>query len=484
MFKTNFYTGEMTGTTNGEQYTTEAEATFNAGFGQYAAQQYIPQQPYGLGGNIYQQQYGPPQQMYYQNPYMTQPQYGYGNNYTNPAFNPAFSYQNYQQSFQQQHPQQFSQVYIPPVNISGNEYLLPGNFDEIVSDMAVRICQEEAEYKGKQIAEQARLKKQGNYNPYNYNAYNGFNYYGTPVFGSTYNNFHSKVIDELNQIKEEAKQKRLDLSINLSKLAHRTIGDNMSDEDIEAAYKGRYINVQNTVYENNDMDRMQARFSSSNFVQIDPLQSPFKRYCDTMKSEIQSILPEDTTIENFGERAAQLAFKWEVEEMYDSRRRFDQSYDSSAYKRLLKEKCAEKAANEHGFSLIRSEEPTPITQIKNQISDIEAKRAKDMSPDEKERIMKEGLNLLGLPLMSEAVYFDEDGTMCLRANVGNHKGEMYTVNNENEAAYANKRALFAGFLDSIPRSEELHDQKLEQYNGYSESEFKYNMTHPKPGGGG
>ena len=72
--------------------------------------------------------------------------------------------------------------------------------------------------------------------------------------------------------------------------------------------------------------------------------------------------------------------------------------------------------------------------------------------------------------------------MCLRANIGNHKGETYTVSNENEAAYANKRALFAGFLDSIPRSEELHDQKIQQYNGYSEYECIYNMTHPPSGG--
>ena len=470
MFKTNFYTGEMSSTGQTEQYTTEAEATQNAGFGQYSVQQpnYVPPMTYGLGGNYYQQQYGQaPQQRYYQNPYMRQP-YGYGNNPSG-----------YQQFYQQPQQSQYTQMYIPPVNISGNEYLLPANFEEYACDMLTRFYQEEADFKGRQIAERAMAKRENRFNPY---SYNGFNYYGSPMYGNSYNTFHSKVYDELEEIKAAAKEARINLSMNLSKLAHKTIGDDLTDEQISEIYHGKYVNVENTVYAYSEQDAFQARFTSDRFVPIDPGMTPYRQYYISTREKIQSILPPDTPLKEVGPKLSLLLSEWELEELKERRRRFDQSYDSSAYKRLLKEKCAEKAANQHGFTLMRSEEPLPITQVKEQISLME--QARSMTPEEKTKVMKSGLAQMGLPLMSEAVYFDEDGTMCLSANIGNHKGQMYTVTNENEAAYANKRAAFAGFLDSIPRSEELHDQKIEQYNGYSESECKYNMTHPKPSDGG
>ena len=473
MFKTNFYTGEMSSpTSNGEQYTSVAEATHNAGFGQYAAQQqgYIPPTTYGLGGNVYQQ--GSPQQFYYQNPYMNNP-YGQQQMWGNPALQGGYGYQQQQQ--------QYSQIYIPPINLSGNEYLLPSNFEEVAQDMVIQYYQEEAEFEGKQIADRAKAKREHRYNPYAYNGY-GYNYYGAPMYGSQ--TFHSKTMDKLNEMKDAAKEARLNLSMNLSKLAHRAIGDDITDEQIKEMYTGKYVNVENTVYACSEQDAFQARFTSDRFVPIDPGATPYRDYYDRTKEKIQSIMPQDTTIEEFGSRMNILLCEWELEEMLERRRGFGQSYDSSAYKRLLKEKCAEKAANAQGFSLVKSEEPLEIEQVRTQINAME--EVKRMTPEEKTKLLKQGLSQLGLPLMSDAVYFDEEGTMCLRANIGNHAGQTYTVTNENEAAYAGKRAAFAGFLDSIPRSEEFHDEKIEQYDDYcrTESEFQFNMTHPPGSGGG
>ena len=465
MFKTNFYNGEMS---MNDQYISEAEATQNAGFGQYSTQQTVPP-TYGLGGTAYQMQY-------YQNPYMAQPistqPTMYGRQFNgNPAFQQGYGCQQQQQ--------QYTQMYIPPVNLSGNEYLVPSNFEETAQNMLMQYYQEEAEFKGKQIADRAKAKREHRYNPYQY----GYNYYGNPFYGASYQTFHSKVYDQLNELKDAAREARVNLSMNLSKLAHKTIGDNVSEETIKDMYNGRYINVENTVYAYSEQDQFQARFTSDRFVPIDPGATPYRQYYDDTKKKIQSILPQDTTVEEFGSKINILLSEWELEEMMERRRGFDQSYDSSAYKRLLKEKCAEKAANAQGFSLIRSEEPNMITQIKNQMSMME--QIKSMSPEEKTRFMKKGLAQSGYPLLSDAIYVDENGTMCLHANIGNHIGETYTVSNENEAAYANKRASFAGFLDSIPRSEELHDQKIDQYNKYSSSEeFQYNMTHPPSSGGG
>ena len=37
---------------------------------------------------------------------------------------------------------------------------------------------------------------------------------------------------------------------------------------------------------------------------------------------------------------------------------------------------------------------------------------------------------------------------------------------------------------SIPKSERYPDDKVNQYNGFTESEFMFNTTHPPRSGGG
>lgn len=483
MFKTDFYSGEMA--RQPEQYTTEAEAVQNASFGQYAAQQqqsYIPPTTYGLGGNVYQrtyggQQYGPPQQQYYQNPYMNTPAFGYGNQaqqgWGNPVLQPGY------QPIQQQQPE-ISQVFIPPVNLAGNDYLLPNNFQEVAEDMLWKFYNEEAEYQGKKVAERARQQRSGYSNPYYYNQ----NYYGAPMYGSMYNNFHSTVFDELEAIKKDAKEKRVNLSKQLSRLAHNYLDDGITDNQIDEMYNGKFINVENTIYKWSEMDAFQARFTSDRFVPIDPGQTPYRKYVDETRKKIESILPKDTSLEEFGPRINILLSEWELEELKERRRGFGDSYNASTYKRLLRDRIAEKEANKSGFSLFESDtEPEIITKINDTISDLEATKNSNLSKEERTSAAKNLAATFGLNMLSDCIYFDDDGNMCLSANIGNHKGETY-VCNENEAAYINKRAKFLEFEDTIPNSNRYPEEKADQYNQFTESEFMFNATHPPSSGGG
>ena len=462
MFKTNFYTGEM----SSEQYISEAEAVQNASFGQYAANQqsYIPP-TYGLGGNVYQNSYNGP-------PYM-QPPTGYQ---SYGSYNPALEYKaNYGYPNQQQ---QFSQVFIPPINLSGNEYLFPSNIEDIAGDMVMKYYQEEAEYQGKRIAEQNRMRRQ------NY-SYNGMqNYYGAPVYGTLYNNFHSSVQDELEELKKQAKEQRVELSKKLSRLAHNYLNDGVGEEQIKDIYEGRVINVENTVYQFSEMEAFQARFSSDRLVPLDPSQTPYREYVDARKKQIESILPKDTTVEEFGERMNLLMSTWELEELRDKRRNFGATYDNTTYKRLLRDRIAEKEANKSGFSLFDgNSEPKIVSEINKTIDNLQAMKSNELSPEEKTKAAKELASMLGYDMISEAVHFDEEGNMCLSANIGNHKGEMYTVKNENEAKFANQRAKFLAFEDSIPNGDRYKDEKYNQYKQYTESEFMFNITHPPSSGG-
>ena len=481
MIHTNFYTGEMI-TPQQEQYTTEAEAVQNAGFGQYAVQQqaYIPPM-YGLGGNAYQRVYGngfgPPQQQYYQNTFMQAPmapQQSWGN--------PVFQ-QGLVQPLQQQQ-EQYSQVYVPPVNLAGNDYLLPSNIEEIATDMVMRYYNEEAEYQGRRIAEEAKRRRSGYYNnPYFYNQQN---YYGAPMYGPVNNNFRSSIFDEIENIKHEAKEKRVNLSKQLSRLAHNYLNDGITNEEIDEMYNGKFINVENTVYQWSEMDAMQARFTSERFVPIDPGKTPYREFVDKTRKQIESILPKDTPIEEFGSRINILLSEWELEELKERRRGFSDSYNSSTYKRLLRDRIAEKEANKSGFSLFESDtEPEIITRIDQAVQDLQATKNENLSAEERTKAAKSVAEFFGLNTFSEAVYYDEEGNLCLAANVGNHKGEQYVVTNENEAAYVNRRAKFLGFEDSIPKSDRYPEEKESQYNGFTESEFMFNSTHPphSPGGG-
>lgn len=464
MFKTNYYTGEMATSSSQEQYTTEAEAVQNASFGQYAVQQqqaYIPPTTYGLGGNVY-----------YQNPYMIQPQqqgFGYNNNgWANPALQQG--YQPYNQNNQQQ---QCSEIFIPPVNMGRGEYILPANFDEICEDMIYRYCQEEAEWKGKQIAERAMARRNGNY------AYD-FNYYNSPLYASSYNNFHSTVIDEFKELQSKAKESRYNLDIQLSKLCHNYLNDGMTDEQIEEIYSGKYVSIENTVYRYSEQDQFQQRFGNpDNLIYYDPA-APYKEHYWKVKNEVEKIMPQDTTAEEFGQRMNILMSEWELEELKDKRRNFGTMYDSNAYKRLLIEKAAEKHANAKGFSLKRGDVPLEVEKLQEEIKNKDINLG--MTAEEKTRLMKEGLRGMGLTTLASCIYIDEDGNLCADANIGLNKGKTYVVKDENEAAYANQRMKFAAFMDSIPKSYELEDQKNQQYNEFSE--FQYNTTHPIPSGRG
>lgn len=470
MFKTNYYTGDQVSSPQEEQYTSESEAVFNAGFGQYAAQNqgYIPQSPtYGLGGNVYYQQpqYGPPQTGYYQNPYMNQPN---GGGQPNPVLQAGYQAQS---PFAQQQ-QQPQQIYIPPLNFAGTEYLLPSNFEELATDMIMKHIEAEAEWKAEQIAQRSRAQRAGGYNPYAYQ-----NYYGGPMYGY-YNNFQSPITKELEEIKQKAKQSRKDLSIQLSKVAHKWLNDGVTDEQIEEMYSGRYIDAEATIYKNSDQDAFQARFTSDNIVYVDST-LPYKKHWNETKKKIESIMPPDTPIEEVGARMNILMAEWELEELDQKRRTFIDAYDSSSntYKNLCMRKFANRKIEDKAAQIHKSVIPM---QTVNQVY-----RNQELSQQEKTSAFKEGLASLGLNVFADAVEnIGPDGTieidLKLPQNVGSNAGEMVSVNSE-EITYEDQRNSFYNFMESMVRapeiSQEKKDEQMDQFN-----RFVYNTTHPPASG--
>lgn len=480
MNRTNYYTGAN------EQFISEAEAVQNASFGQYAAQMQQQNPTYGLGGNAYMQQY-PQQNGYYQNPYMTQPvmNMGYGgqpnpvlqpgyNNQVNPGFQMGYSQQSYPQQMYQQYQSQYEQpqqMFIPPINFAGTEYLLPSNFEEIATEMIMKHVEAEAEWNAQQIANRSRNQMQGMFNPFRQN------YYDQPMYGY-YNTFQSPVYKELEEIKEKAKQSRKDLNIQLSKLAHNYLNDGVTDEQIEELYSGKYVDVQTTVYRNADQDAFQARFTSQNIVYTDPA-APYREAFFKVKNKIESIMPPDTPYEEVGARMNILMSEWELEELDQKRRTYANSYTSSnnTYKNIVIRKYAEKKLDDLGIKF--RDNIMPMQTFK------QAQKSQAASREELTQKAKDLANMFNLGDFADCIEgVDENGMLeigiKLPQNVGSNAGEEVSVNSE-EFQYERQREKFHNFVNSVKnKTATTEEKKIQQEDQFDK--FMYEMTHPPKSG--
>jgi hypothetical protein len=71
-------------------------------------------------------------------------------------------------------------------------------------------------------------------NQYGANGYNnGYNYYGTPYHNPYTYTDYNKYQTRLDEMKEEARERRIRLNINLSKLAHNVCGETYDENVIE-----------------------------------------------------------------------------------------------------------------------------------------------------------------------------------------------------------------------------------------------------------
>ena len=75
-------------------------------------------------------------------------------------------------------------------------------------------------------------------------------------------------------------------------------------------------------------------------------------------------------------------------------------------------------------------------------------------------------------VLSQNATLADDGTLNVSLNipynVGSRKGEIYSVNNSQEAEYEEKRERFGRFLNSIPGSIYLDNQKQKKLETYSD----------------
>lgn len=380
------------------------EAVENAGFGKY---DYDPgmrlmSQPVSLfpGG------YG------YNNPQFMNPPVGIGSNpYMPMNYNPALYYQ---QQVQQQ-PQVPTTYHIPALNFSGSDYLPPINFEEDIEKLKLDAWMKKEEQDAQQSVNRSN---NGIYSGY------GYNYYGVPFYNPyQYNSINSEIMQKVNEMQNEARENRIALNIQLSKLAHNVAGETYDESLLEERYRGKTVPIpgapktQLELYE-------QTRFS--NLVEFD--NSQFYRNHDMAVSrEYNAIIPKNANMEECFKNMGIVYAQYEMEEEQHRRRNGATLYDSDndSYRYFVRSKAAERYAKKNGI---------PVPGVQN-------------TPENFKQNMLNSFSTL-----SQSAKICEDGTLNITCNFGSHAGETYTVRNSEEAGYEKDRERFQSFLNSIPGS--------------------------------
>ena len=381
-----------------DQKQQENEAANMASFGTYDYDPGIRAQTINTGWNY--NTMNPPQGIG-SSPYMVSPNGNIQPTYNAFRPNPVLQQQS-----------QPTEYHIPGISMGG-EYLPPLDIDDKLNDLQTK-------YLNDVESQEARLALDRQASGYNY-GYN--NYYGVAYYNPyQYNTLTYDLGKNIDQIKENAKQNRIDFNINMSKLAHNIAGHEYKEEDIHQIYNGRDVDIQNQVNFNPQLFREQ--YALQNSVPFDNSQF-YRDQFSAASQTYRNIINDESDMQETFTRMGLVDAEWNLEEESHRRRNLSNMYnsDNDAYKYYVRKKAQERYAAEKGIAL-------PSVNIQ----------------DVKQTALQQ------FPTLSNSATLADDGTLNVTCNFGSHKGETYSVVNSQEAHYQEKKQRFNDFLNTIAGS--------------------------------
>ena len=389
--------GEVVQTTS--PIISEQEAVMNAGFGQY---DYDPGAR-AMRFDSFSQYMNPPSSG------IGMPPVGMGN--------PLLQ----QSQFQQQDPQSL-RSFIKPCNYSGEYLPLPDYEDQI---------QKKILYYMDRYDEQEVSQQQG----FASNYYGMSNYYGTPYF-SAYNNYNpvtTQIMKEVEEMKNEARENRIEFNKLLSRTAHKFSKEDANaipEQEIDDRYRGKYVETPGFVGMTTVDLSHQAMLS-----RLQPCSNAesYRAHNQAVSDEYHKIIPETADMKETFAKSGILKAEWDLEEERHRRNNASNLYNSNdgAYRSFIKAKAAERYKNKNTLQQ---------QTIPNNIPNC-------------------------FPTLRQSATEMEDGTLSISVpcNFGSHQGEVYTVNNSQESEYEATRERFARFYNSIPGAFSLSDPNPDHY---------------------
>lgn len=257
-------------------------------------------------------------------------QTGYNNfgYYPNPVFSGGYNgyYQGQFNNRWYQPPQPQDQVvHVPGLSFSNSELLLTPDAQEICEQLQLDMLVEQ---------EEAMVKRNERFQGYFNN--NGYNYYGMPYYNSYQDmSVTRKYIDKINEMKQEARERRKNFDKKLLKMAYNYLGAEVKDEDLDLICGGYdYVIPANTIQAQMNMNRF------ANMIPVSNQSAYAKEYQEDVK--LHEYLNKTNDMNGFLGSLGVIKVCNDLEQELHHRRDGSQFYSSDSYKKYLRKHIMER----------------------------------------------------------------------------------------------------------------------------------------------
>lgn len=273
----------------------------------------------------------------------------------NPAFQLINSNPALQQQYQQQ--QQDQVVHVDGFRPDNSVYLYPADIadqlEQLEQDMYVELIEEQEEL-------QSRYQGYFNNNP-------GYNYYGMSYLGGYYGggNVQRKYQQKLEEIQQQAIERRNKLNKTFSRICHNVVGDDITDEQIDQIYAGySYTIPARNVQEQSKIDYFSKMQPCSNAGYYQQQELNYRKLHE-------KYISPDATVEEFSEQANDLLREYELEEERHRRRNGSQYFQEDGYRRVLRNSIIRRKREKQGLSAEQVQGQNPyFNQQVNNMNDL------------------------------------------------------------------------------------------------------------------
>lgn len=402
----------------------QQQMVYNTGYGYNA----YPQQQYGVPMNTptmnvqqYQSSIQTMNPMQINTGYVGNPAFGLLNQWQqqgtpyNPYQQQNSWYNPYTQQVVQvqQQPVYDQTVVVPGFNPSGTVGMLTSDAQEICEQMQVDMMLEQ-----QAVIAKRQQRAQG----YFFNNQYGYNYYGSPYMSYYDNSVYQKYVNKIQEMKQEAIDRRVNLNKRLSMICHNYLNDGMSEADINKIYEGySYVIPGKSVQEYQTQEKLKRLVPFNNAWM-------YQQHSAEVRKLYQMIAPPGHNMNEFFQDAGMFFTLEQLEKEYHRRRNTQNYYDTDIYHEYLR-----KYAIEHE---IEYKDKQHTREVANKLADLAISKNGNVtkmdiintiySPQQLEEMRKKGFVI------------NPDGSLELNA----HLPEKQAIAFENEMDYEMRRSAF------------------------------------------
>jgi hypothetical protein len=138
--------------------------------------------------------------------------------------------------------------------------------------------------------------------------YNGYNYYGMPYMNTMDQGVYNRYIAQVRDLANQAIQRRSDFNKNISRLVHKIVGDDISEEEIDRIYDGYSYTIPGT-----KVQEYQIQDKLDRLVPVDN-SAYYQQQFDNVSRMYRSLMPETDNLNEWLHNCGYLILEDKMEE--------------------------------------------------------------------------------------------------------------------------------------------------------------------------